>query len=68
MILTSDPLQDAAIPDEAGATTAALSFGVLKLAQALGDMQALVANGRRVIRFHLGNDVLGGIKALMGGM
>jgi glucose-6-phosphate isomerase len=61
---TSDPVQDAAIPDEAGKSTSAMTFGVLKLAQALGDGQALLDNKRRLIRFHLGTDVLGGLKKL----
>jgi len=42
------------------------TFGVLKMAQALGDGQALREAGRRVVHFHLGSDVLGGLKQLMG--
>jgi hypothetical protein len=53
---TSDAKQDAEIPDEAGAPKSSMTFGVLKLAQALGDGQALLEAGRRVIRFHLGKD------------
>jgi hypothetical protein len=34
-----------------------ISFGTLKLAQALGDYQALSNANRRVIRFHLEGDV-----------
>ncbi len=41
---------------------ASISFGVLKLAQALGDKQALLDAGRRVIRFDLGTDVVSGLK------
>jgi len=41
------------IPDEAGATDSSITFGVLKMAQALGDRQALLKAGRRVIHFHL---------------
>jgi hypothetical protein len=41
-----------------------MSFGVLKMAQVLGDKQALLGGGRRVIRFHLGDDVVGGLKLL----
>ncbi len=59
---TSDGAQDAAIPDEASAATSSMSFGVLKLAQALGDRQALLNNGRKVIRFHLGKEVVGNLK------
>ncbi len=61
---TADDLQDIPIPDEAGSSDSAMTFGVLKTAQALGDWQALLAAGRRVIRFHLGDDVLGGLRRL----
>lgn len=61
---TSDPIQDTPIPDEAGKPASTMSFGVLKMAQALGDGQALLENGRRFIRFHLGADVIDGIDKL----
>ena len=61
---TSDPIQNAAIPDEAGAPKSSMTFSVLKLAQALGDRQALLHAGRRVIRFHLGKDVIGELQKL----
>ncbi len=64
--LTADHAEDAPIPDEAGAATSSLSFGVLEAAQARGDWQALEAAGRRVIRFHLGSDAIGGIERLTG--
>ncbi|MEJ2211480.1 MAG: glucose-6-phosphate isomerase [Anaerolineae bacterium] len=51
---TADSPEDVPIPDEPGSGGASMSFGVLELAQALGDKQALQAAGRRVIRFHLG--------------
>ena len=41
-----------------------MTFGLLKMAQVLGDKQALEDGGRRVIRFHLGSDVAGGLKRL----
>jgi transaldolase/glucose-6-phosphate isomerase len=50
---TADSPRDVAIPDRAGDGEASMSFGVLELAQALGDKQALEEAGRRVIRFHL---------------
>jgi transaldolase/glucose-6-phosphate isomerase len=56
--------RDAPIPDEAGSSDSSITFGVLKAAQALGDYQALLDAGRRVIRFHLGEDVIGGLKQL----
>jgi transaldolase/glucose-6-phosphate isomerase len=61
---TADLPRDAAIPDEAGQPGSTMTFGVLIAAQALGDRQALLENGRRVIRFHLGDDVVGGLKKL----
>lgn len=64
LVLTHDPAQDVPIPDEAGAPAASLSFGVLLRAQALGDMQALEAAGRRVLRLHLGADIAAGLQLL----
>lgn len=61
---TADPMQDAPIPDEAGASKSSITFGVLKLAQALGDRQALLEAKRRVIRFHFGKDVVGELQKL----
>jgi hypothetical protein len=37
---------------------------MLKLAQALGDRQALLDAGRRVLRLHLAGDVVGGVQRL----
>ena len=62
--LTADDPQDIGIPDKAGEPDSSMSFGVLKMAQTLGDKQALQAAGRRVIRFHLGDDVVGGMALL----
>ncbi len=45
--ITADPTEDIEIPGEG------LSFGVLERAQALGDLEALMARGRRVLRVHL---------------
>ncbi|MFN2241885.1 MAG: bifunctional transaldolase/phosoglucose isomerase [Anaerolineae bacterium] len=56
--LTADDAEDAAVPGEP------YSFGVLKRAQALGDLEALRKHGRRVVRIHLGTDAGGGLKAL----
>ena len=63
---TSDGERDVAIPDEAGVYECSITFDVLKAAQALGDRQALEDAGRRVIRFHLGEDVIGGLDRLAG--
>jgi hypothetical protein len=62
---TSDSVQDVAIPDRGGSQASSISFGVLKLAQALGDRQALLDKGRRVIRFHLGKDAQTGLKQIV---
>jgi len=61
---TSDSPRDAPIPDEAGSSQSFITFGILKMAQALGDRRALEDAGRRVITFHLGEDVVGGLKSL----
>ncbi|MBC7261207.1 MAG: transaldolase, partial [Chloroflexi bacterium] len=61
---TANNAQDVPIPDEAGLSSSSVTFGVLKAAQALGDYQALLEAGRRVIRFHLGDDVPGGLRRL----
>ncbi len=62
--LTADDPRDAPIPDEAGSSASSMTFGVLKAAQALGDRQALLDAGRRVIRFHLGAEVSEGLRRL----
>ncbi|HVL67297.1 MAG TPA: hypothetical protein VM364_08535 [Vicinamibacterales bacterium] len=46
IVLTADDETETAVPD------AGYSFSVLKRAQALGDIQALEAHGRRVVRLH----------------
>lgn len=62
--LTSSPEQDVPIPDVAGAADSSITFGVLKLAQAFGDRQALLEAGRHVLTFHLGTDVVTGLAQL----
>ncbi len=61
---TADMPQDAPIPDKAGDDISSITFGTLKMAQALGDRQALLDSGRKVIRFDLGKDVAGGLERL----
>ncbi len=56
--ITCDDAEDLAIPDES------YSFSVLKAAQALGDLQSLTSKGRRVIRVHVGSDVIKGLTRL----
>jgi len=61
---TSDMPQDAPIPDEPGKKASSISFGVFKDAEALGDRQALLDGKRKVITFHLSEDVVGSINRL----
>ncbi|UCF85753.1 MAG: bifunctional transaldolase/phosoglucose isomerase [Desulfobacteraceae bacterium] len=63
--ITADMPENAPIPDEAGGKGSSISFATLKMAQALGDRQALIDAGRKVIRFHLKNDVVGGLRQLV---
>jgi hypothetical protein len=56
--LTADDAKDAPVPGRP------YTFGTLKRAQALGDLQALRKHGRRVVRIHLGSDVRQGLAAL----
>jgi hypothetical protein len=63
--ITADPDEDVPIPDEAGKAASSISFAVLELAQALGDRQALLENGRQVVRFHLSQDVQVGLARLL---
>ena len=64
---TDTPARDAPIPDTAGQEQSSASFGTLKMAQALGDKQALKDNRRRVVRINLGADVPGQLKRLLSG-
>lgn len=63
---TCEDRQDAPIPDEAGSPQSSITFGVLIKAQALGDRQALLnaRPPRRVIRFDLDKDIVGGLERL----
>jgi transaldolase/glucose-6-phosphate isomerase len=56
---------DVPIPLEAGEAASAMTFGVLKTAQALGDALALREANRRVIRFQLGHDPAASLKQLV---
>jgi len=55
--VTAPPLDDLPIPTDAGRPASEISFGVLKLAQARGDAEALRAAGRRVISFGIQGDL-----------
>lgn len=56
--ITSDDREDLAIPGES------YTFGVLKAAQALGDMKSLSNRSRRVVRVHVHADVEEGVHRL----
>jgi hypothetical protein len=62
---TSKPETDVAIPDTAGEDASSITFGVLKIAQALGDAQALLDENRRLLRFDLGMNVNDKLQALL---
>ena len=55
--ITCDDAEDIDVPGHS------LSFGVVKAAQARGDLEVLVERGRRALRVHLG-DVDAGLAAL----
>ena len=61
---TADDEKDVSIPDDVESSASSMSFGVLEMAQAMGDRQALLDAGRQVVRFHLGQDISGGLKHL----
>jgi hypothetical protein len=56
--ITAHDSDDIAIPG------AAYTFGQLKRAQAIGDLQALAAHGRPVLRVHLGDSIRIGLLQL----
>ncbi len=56
--ITSSPINDTPIPETADSDQSGISFGTLKLAQALGDAQALKNANRHVLRLHTSNDEL----------
>lgn len=63
--LVSENQTDVPIPDEPGNNTSSMTFGVLKIAQAMGDFQALSDVHRRAIRFLIRGDIPGAIRRLM---
>ncbi len=56
--ITCDDAVDLPVPGQK------YTFGVVKAAQARGDLQVLSDRDRRALRIHLGADVLGGLTAL----
>lgn len=62
--ITAEASRDAEIPDNPGEEASSMTFGVLEMAQAAGDRQALLDAGRRVIRFHIAGDVAAAVARL----
>lgn len=60
--ITCDDAEDLSVPGQR------YTFGIIKAAQARGDMQVLAARGRRVLRVHLGADVQTGLATLKAAM
>lgn len=63
--LTADSGSELPIPDEPGNGKSMLSFAALINAQAMGDRQALIDAGRKVVRFHLKAEINHSIAALI---
>jgi len=56
--ITADDAQDLKVPDQK------YTFGVVKAAQARGDLAVLLERGRRALRVHLGADIRAGLATL----
>jgi transaldolase / glucose-6-phosphate isomerase len=59
LVITCDDPQDLPVPGQK------YTFGTIKLAQALGDLEVLTERGRRVMRIHL-KDLAAGLRELRG--
>jgi transaldolase/glucose-6-phosphate isomerase len=60
--ITADDDKDLPVPGQK------YTFGVVKAAQARGDLEVLVERGRRALRIHLGKDVRYGLAKLASAM
>lgn len=60
--LVSKLVKDVSIPDEPGRSDSTISFGTLRNAQILGDQQALLKAGRKVILFDLGESSIDNVE------
>ena len=56
--ITCDDAADLRVPGQQ------YTFGIVKAAQARGDLEILAARGRRLLRVHLGTDVAAGLDRL----
>ena len=63
--LLAEISEDCDIPDSPTEAGSAISFGILKTAQAMGDRQALIDAGRYVMTIDLGLDIEKGIQRLI---
>lgn len=63
--LTANPGEDIPIPDAPGSQDSSLTFGVLSIAQALGDGAALRSAGRRLIRLHIYGKIKEGVDYIL---
>lgn len=61
-----NPQQDMPIPDDAGKEYSSVPFSVLIDSQSLGDRQALLEEGRQVLRIHLGSAAVAQLERLIG--
>ena len=59
LLFTSDDALDVAVPGQP------FTFGLVKAAQAQGDLQVLNERGRRALRVHLGSDVAAGLAQVL---
>lgn len=66
--VTTPPANDLPIPRDPGKPESDINFGVLKVAQAIGDAQALRAARRRVITFEVAGDLEPKILELASGL
>lgn len=60
--ITADDRVDIPVPGQK------YSFGVVKAAQAAGDLQVLVDRGRRAVRIHISGDVAAGLEEIIGSL
>lgn len=61
---TADMAEDTPVPDNPGSPDSGISFGILKMAQSLGDREALLGNNRKLLRIHYHTDPVTGISKL----
>lgn len=65
LMLVDTGQPDLAIPPEDEASSGGATFGVLTLAEAVGDYRALAAAGRAILRLHLGPEPMATVEAIV---